>query len=75
MTLYEQIIDKKPLLDYAKQYPATGKELISELKRKKYVIDLRLGTVWDIESIYKLDSRGKFVFTHKLVFKENENTL
>lgn len=69
MTLYEQIIDKKPLLNYAKEFPSIGKELISELKKKKYVIDLRLGTVWDLETIYKLDSRGKFVFTHKLIFK------
>lgn len=69
MTLYEQITDKKPLLNYAKEFPSIGKELISELKKKKYVIDLRLGTVWDLETIYKLDSRGKFVFTHKLIFK------
>jgi len=70
MTLYEQIIDKKPLLDHAKQYPATGKSLITELKRKKYVIDLRLGTVWDLETIYKLDTTKHFVWTQKLIFKE-----
>jgi len=75
MTLYEQIIDKKPLLDHAKQFPAIGKVLISELKCKKYITDLKLSTVWDIESVYNLNGKGDFVFTHKLVFKETENTL
>jgi len=70
MTLYEQIIDKKPLLDYVKQFPATGKSLVTELKRKKCVIDLKLGTVWDLETIYKLDTTKHFVFTQKLIFKE-----
>ena len=75
MTLYEQIIDKKPLLDFAKQYPSTAKVLISELKLKEYITDLKLGTVWDIESVYNLNGKGDFVFTHKLVFKETGNTL
>jgi len=75
MTLYERIIDKKPLIDYAKQFPETVKQLISELKCKKYITDLKLGTVWEVERIYNLKSEGDFCFTHELVFKKTENTL
>jgi len=69
MSLYEQIHNEKPLLDYCNEYPPLGDALIKELKKTEYITNLRLGVVWELQGIYKLDCRESFVFTYLEIFE------
>jgi hypothetical protein len=69
MSLYEQIYNEKPLLDFCNEYPPLGKALIEQLKKTEYITRLELGVVWELQSIYKLDCRKSFASTYSEIFK------
>lgn len=69
MSLYKQIHNEKPLLDFCNEYPPLGKALVKQLKKTKYITTLELGVVWELQSIYKLDCSKSFASTYTKIFK------
>lgn len=69
MSLYKQIHNEKPLLDFCNEYPPLGKALVKKLKKTKYITTLELGVVWELQSIYKLDCSKSFASTYTKIFK------